>query len=161
MSHAQEKFILFMIGLFAGMALMLAWTEGRAYAQYGGSVQGDLRIMQLNHNTCLGSYNWQLKYGTPAQNGLSDAWNFPSNSLTRDEVSDFCTKRVLEKYRKSVALSDKLLQGIIDSAGSGVQAPAPRYPGERREYRNVQSDEMIARNAERKKMIEQFSAGLP
>jgi len=34
MSHAQEKFILFMIGLFAGMALMLAWTEGRAYAQY-------------------------------------------------------------------------------------------------------------------------------
>jgi hypothetical protein len=120
-----------------------------AYAQYGNSVSGDLTILRYNLSVCVSDFYAIKRRGEDVTR--YHPWRYAPTITTREQLIEFCTVKVLAMYRTSLALNDRLLQGIIDSAGSGVkQAPAPVYPGERRRYENVED----------RKMIEQFSAGL-
>lgn len=148
----SDKILSMFVAFLFGMLTMLLWVD--AHAQSSQMLTYDLRIAQWNVSTCKSNWEFYHVRHNPPLNPPGDQYYWPK-TMSRDDLQAACVQWAIKIYKRKVDTEEALIEGMSKACCPNVkQAPSqsPRYPGERKEFKNVQS--------EQEKMIEMFAAGL-
>lgn len=140
----MKTILLFIAVLFAAPA----WAQSSATTTF------DLRVAQWNVSVCKSNWAYYHVRHNPPLNPPGEQYYWPA-TISPDQLQAACIKWALKIYKSRVDTEEALIEGMTKHCCPNVKQPPatqPHYPGERKEYKSVQS--------EQEKMIEMFAAGM-
>lgn len=114
------------IDKFLWLILSLALATP-AFAQSSQTMNADFMVIKHNVQVCMDDYRYWKRQGKPVP------------TLSREQLTDYCIKRAIARYRERVQIEERLIEGLTKECCPNVQTPpaTPHYR-EKQEYKDVQ-----------------------
>lgn len=156
------------------MFVLLLLPATSAFAQSSATTSSDLRIAQWNVSVCEGNWRYyHVRHNEPL-NPPGEQYYWPA-TLSPEQLHQACIQWAIKIYKRRVDTEEALIEGMSKACCPNVrQEPrqSPRYPGERKEYKNIQTEPdrmqavidrnlaLVQADAERQRMMAQLKEGL-